>query len=320
MSFNVSSLADYTKQNAQNLVVSAVLGAKTAQLIKAQGNVMPGIKSSETINAMDTDAIFQDGASCGWNASGSTAFSQRTLTVGKIKVQEALCQKTLETKYLQEALPAGGKYDSLVFAEKYSTRKAEKIAAQLEVALWAGDTGSANVNLNKFDGLSKIIAAASASVIHANTAAYIGTPITTGTGITSGNVISIVDAVYKAIPAEIVDKPDTVIVCGTDVFRTYTIALKNANLFAYTYDGSAQGELTIPGTTIKLVALQGLNGSSKLYSMSLSNVFLGTDLLNEEEQFSIFYAQEAMEMRFAADFKLGVQIAFPSQVVDFILA
>lgn len=320
MSFNVSSLADYTKQNAQELVVSAVLGAKTAQLIKSQGNVMPGIKSSETINIMDTDAIFQDGGACGWTPSGSTAVSQRVLSVGKIKVQESLCQKTLERTYLQEALPAGGKYDSLVFAEAYSNRKAEKIATQLEQALWKGDTASADVNLNKFDGFIKTIAGASASVVHANTSAYYGTPLAASAGITTANVINVVDAVYKAIPAEIIDKPDTIIACGTDVFRTYTIALKNANLFAYTFDGSAQGELTIPGTTIKLVALQGLNGTNKLYATYVGNLYLGTDLLNEEEQFSIFYAQEAMEMRFASEFKMGVQIGFPHLVVDFVLA
>lgn len=320
MAFDVSSLANYTKQNAQELVVSAVLGAKTAQLIKTSGNVVPGIKSSQTINVMDTDAIFQDGSACGWNASGSTAFSQRTLTVGKIKVQEALCQKTLETKYLQEALPAGGTYDSLVFAQQYSDRKAQLIAKQLETSIWQGDTASANVNLNKFDGFIKLIAAASASVIHANTATYYGTPLAASAGYTTSNILNVMDAVYKAIPAEIVSKDDAVIVVGMDVFKLYTIALKNANLFAYNFDGKADSEFTLPGTTIKVIALQGLNGTNKIYSTDLSNLYLGTDLLNEEEQFSIFYAQEAMEMRFAADFKFGVQFAFPTQIVDFILA
>ncbi len=50
MGFNVSALANYTEQNAALLVTSSVLGAKTATLIKSAGNVMVGVKSSETIN------------------------------------------------------------------------------------------------------------------------------------------------------------------------------------------------------------------------------------------------------------------------------
>ena len=120
MAFSVGTLAAYTKENEALLVASSVLGSKTADLIKSQGNVMVGVKSAETINIMDTDAIFQDGSSCGFNASGTTSFTQRTVTVGKIKVNEALCLKDLEAKYLQKALPAGSMYDSMVYSEEYS--------------------------------------------------------------------------------------------------------------------------------------------------------------------------------------------------------
>jgi hypothetical protein len=54
--------------------------------------------------------------------------------------------------------------------------------------------------------------------------------------------------------------------------------------------------------------------------MRLSNLFLGTDLLNEEEKFEIFYAKEADQVRFVSEFKMGVNIAFPDEVVKFILA
>jgi len=319
MGFVVSSLANYTEENAAQLVASSVLGAKTATLIKAQGNVMVGVKSAETINIMDTDAFFQDGSSCGFNASGTTTFTQRTVTVGKIKVNEALCPKDLEAKYLQKALPAGSSYDSTVFAGEYSNRKAQKIAAQLETAIWQGDSASANGNLNKFDGFIKLIAAASASVVHANTTTYYGTPLAASAGITTSNVVAVIDAVYKGLPAEIVAADDATIFVGMDVFRTYTIALKNANLFAYTFDGKADSEMMLPGTTIKVVAVQGLNGTSKIYGARLSNMFLGTDLLNEEERFELFYAKEADQVRFVAEFKFGVNFAFPGEIVDFIL-
>jgi len=312
MSFSVSSLTNYTKENEALLVSSSVLGAKTAALIKSAGNVMVGVKSAETINIMDTDAFFQAGGTCGWNASGTTSFTQRTVTVGKIKVQESLCPKALEAKYLQKALPTGSQYDSIPFEQDYSDRKAKTIASQLETAIWQGDTSSANGNLNKFDGLIKLIGAAS-GVVDANVSGYVsGAPLTS---ITAANVIALFDGVYKAIPAKVVSADDMTIFCGSDTFRTYTIALKNANMFNYAFDGKADSEFVLPGTSIKVVAVNGLNGTNDVYAMRLSNLFLGTDLLNEEEKFEIFFAKEADEVRFAAEFKMGVNIAFPDEIV-----
>ena len=312
MSFTVSSLTNYTKENEAQLVSSSVLGAKTAALIKSAGNVMVGVKSAETINIMDTDAFFQAGGTCGWNASGTTTFTQRTVTVGKIKVQEALCPKALEAKYLQKALPTGSQYDSIPFEQDYSERKAKTIASQLETAIWTGDTASANGNLNKFDGFVKLIGAA-AGVVDANVSGFIsGAPLTS---ITAANVVSLFDGVYKAIPAKVVAADDMVIVCGQDTFRTYTIALKNDNMFQYSINVKADSEFILPGTNIKVVALQGLNGTNDVYAMRLSNLFLGTDLLNEEEKFEIFFAKEADEVRFAAEFKMGVNVAFPDEIV-----
>ncbi len=318
MGFDVSALANYTKENEALLVTSSVLGAKTAALIKSAGNVMVGVKSSEKINIMETDAIFQDGAACGFNASGSTTFTQRTVTPGKIKVNESLCPKDLEAKYLQKALPTGSYYDSIPFEQEYSEKKAKTIAAQLETALWQGDTASGNANLNKFDGIAKL-AAADGTVILANTTTFLPAAITTAVGITTSNVVAIMDAVYRALPAEIVAKDSTKIFCGQDVFRTYTIALKNANMFNYAVDVKADSSFFLPGTSIEVIATPGLNGTSKIYSTNLENLFLGTDLLNEEERFEIFYAKEADEVRFVSEFKMGVNYAFGTQMVAFVL-
>lgn len=317
MAFDVSTLAAYTEQNEALLVTDSVLGAKTAALIKSAGNVMVGVKSAETINIMDTDAIFQAGGSCGFTASGSTTFTQRTVTVGKIKVNESLCPKDLEAKYLQKALPTGSMYDSIPFEQEFADKKAKTIASQLETSLWQGDTASGNVNLNKFDGLVKLIGAAT-GVVAANVSTYVsGAPLS---AITAANVISIFDGVYQAIPAQVVAADDMTIFCGQDVFRTYTVALKNANQFHYSIDVKADSEFVLPGTPIKVIALQGLNGTNKVYAMRLSNLFLGTDLLNEEEKFEIFYAKEADQVRFVSEFKMGVNVAFPDEIVKFILA
>jgi hypothetical protein len=315
MAFNVSSLTNYVKEDERSLFMSSLFDAKTQSLIQSKGNVLVEVKSSEKIGLMDTDAIFQDNSGCGFNASGDTAFTQRTLTVGKIKVQEALCPKDLEAKYLQKALPAGSEYTEIVFAKEYTDRKVGRIAAQLETAMWQGDTTSPNVNLNKFDGFQKIIGAAS-GVVNANT-----TPWVTGvqSSITVTNIMAVLKGIKNAIPVEVKGKDDVTIFCGYDVFDLIVDAHVNANLFNYGQQNIAEGSFTIPGTTLKVEAVNGLNGTSDLYAMRLSNMFYGTDLLSEEDKVEMWYSQDDRNIKFHAGFKAGVQVAFPAEIVKFIV-
>ena len=314
MALDLTGLSNYVKENEQQLATSLVFKPKTAQLIEAAGNVQVGVKSSDKINIMETDAVFQAGGSCGFSSSGTTTFSQRTLTIGKIKVNESICPKSFEAKYTQKALRAGSSYDYMPFADEFTAKKIDTIGAALETALWQGDTASANAQTNKFDGLLKLIAPSGtlvSGVVNGNP-----TGITTATGITTGNVISIVDGIYQLIPTSILDNGDVAIMCGFDVFRKYTVALKNLNLFNYAAEAS-DFEIIIAGTNVKLIALNGLNGTNRMVATRMSNLYLGVDLLNEEERFELFYAKEADEMRFVAEFKMAVNYAFPTEIVYF---
>ena len=310
MALDLSALTNYVKENELQLTSAAIFSAKTASLIEARGNVQVGIKSAETVNIMTTDAVFQTGGTCGFNSSGTTTITQRTLTVGKIKIQESICPATFEAKYTQKALREGSTYDYMAYANEYTAQKVQRIGAALETALWQGNTASSDGQLNKFQGIATIINAlgfgGAGDPINGNAAQQ--------TTLTSSNVIAAVDAVFASLPAEILDKDDVVIFCGNDTFREYVIALRTANLFHYPVD-AANMELIVPGTAIKLIGVNGLNGTDYLFGLSMSNLYLGTDMLNEQDRFELFYAAEAMEMRFVVEFKLGVQIAFPDQVV-----
>jgi len=310
MALDLSALTNYVKENELQLTSAAIFSAKTASLIEARGNVQVGIKSAETINVMTTDAVFQAGGSCGFNSSGTTTITQRTLTVGKIKVQESICPKTFEAKYTQKALREGSSYDYMAYATEYSAQKVQRIGAALETAIWQGDTASGTANLARFDGLIKIIDGlgfgGAGDPIDGNAADL--------TTLTSSNVIAAVDSIFAVLPAALLDKDDVVIFCGNDTFREYVIALRTANLFHYPVD-AANMELVIPGTAIKLIGVNGLNGTDKMFGVSMSNLYLGTDMLNEQDRFELFYAKEADEMRFVVEFKLGIQVAFPDEVV-----
>lgn len=317
MAFDVSTLAAYVKQDERKIFSRSLFDAKTQQLIQAAGNVMVEVKSSETVNVMSTDAFFQDGSTCGFTASGTTAFTQRTLTVGKIKVQEALCPKDLEAKYLQKALPAGSEYTESIYAKEYVDLKSSIIAEQLETAIWQGDTTSGNAALNKFDGFQKLILQASGSTINANVSGYVsGAPLSS---ITAANALSVVKGIKNALPAKVKGKADVKIFCGWDVFDLIVDAHVNANLFAYGAQNIGEGNFTIPGTKYEVVAVHGLDGTSDLYAMRTSNMFFGTDLLNENDNAKMWYSEDDMNVKFSVTFKAGVQIAFPDEVVRFVI-
>lgn len=307
MSFDVSALPAYTKQHEFALITAAVAGAKTAQMMTIQS----GIKSAETINIMDTDATFQDGSSCGFNASGTTTLTQRTITVGPIKVHEALCPKDLNAKWTQHLLNPG-KNTSIPFEQMYAEKKAAIIADQLELAIWQGDTGSGNPNLARFDGLIKLIDAAAASV-DGNVGA-----VTVATGITDSNANDILQGIYSVIPVTVLDKGDMKIFIGFDFFRNWTINLTNLNLFHYNAETN-NFELTLPGTNVMVVAVNGLTGTNRAFAMRTSNMYLGTDLEGEEDRFIMKWAEEADEFRFMAEFKYGTNVAFPDEIVEFTL-
>lgn len=311
----LSGVADYVKENEAQLTAAAIFKPKTASLIEQFGNTQVGIKSSEKINILTTDAIFQAGGTCGFTANGNTTISQRDLTVGKIKIMESICPKVFESKYTQKALRQGSTYDYMAYASEFSNQKVAKIGAALETAIWQGDVLSANGQLNKFNGLIKIVDAlgfgGAGDPVNGNP-----TGITTATGITVGNVMGIVDGMFNLIPATLLDKEDNVIFCGNDTFREYVIALRNANYFHHPVN-AADMELTIPGTNVKLLGVNGLNGTNVLFGTHMTNMYIGTDLLNEEEKFELFYAKEADEMRFVVEFKYAVNVAFPDEVVYF---
>jgi hypothetical protein len=308
MAFNVSALANYTNEQSTELVLKSLFGSKTASILQAAGQVQVGVKSAEALNILTSDVYFQtDG--CGYTASGNTTFSQRNITVGKIKVEETLCPKTLEAKWMQTQIAAGSP-NSVPFEEQIGQDKANNIAKLLEIAMWQGDTATTNTNpnTNKFDGFIKLIDAASASTVAGNTSS--------ATAITVANVEGLVDDMYNVIPADISDASDLVLFVGIDTFKKYSTALRNSNLFHYAADSEGM-EIMIPATNVKMIAVGGLNGTNRMFLARLSNLFVGTDLANEEEDYRFWYSQDNDEVRFRATMKYGVQFAFPDQIVQF---
>lgn len=324
MALDVSALTSYVIENEDLLVVKSLFGARTADLIRSEGTVMTGVKFAEQINILATDALFQNGVGCTRQSSGTTTITQRKVTIGDIAVVEDLCVKTLNTVYMSKKLANGSNNDPVLpFEQEYTNLKSATIAKKLEIALWQGDTLNAgNDGLARFDGFIKLIDAAGTAVV-ANSTSFIasGAPIATATGITSANVVAIVNAMWLAIPADLQGQDDIRVFCGWDVFNKYVAAYTALNLYAFAPKGNevgmASGEITIPGTNYKLTAVHGLDATNRLFTIRMSNMYYGVDLENDYEQWSIMEDQFKDYLRFKVLFKAGVNVAFPNEIVQF---
>jgi hypothetical protein len=318
MAFVVSGLTDYTKEVKTDLLVKSMFSGKTASLLQGAGQVVPGIKSAEILPLLDSDVYFQTDA-CGYTASGTTTISKRTLTVGKVKVEETLCPKTLETKYTQIGLAAGSPVDLGVFQEQIGNEKAMKIAEANETAIWQGDSTGGAGNLGYYDGFLTILGdlgfGGAGDPIEGNPTT--GGGYTQLTSLTSSNIDEAIAKIYSLIPAGVLGKPDVFIAMGTDTYRTYRAWLVSANLFHYDAAEATAMEIIDPISGIKIYGLHGMNGTNKIVAGRWSNFFIGTDMMDETEEYTMWFSQDNNEVRFRASFKLGTQIARPDEVVYF---
>lgn len=303
MSYVISSLPDYTNQPVKNLIYE-----KLYDVIPTLDycNIQTGIKSAETIELISTRGYFQAQA-CSFNASGSTTFTQRTLTVGKIKVDMKWCEKDLEAKYTQQAQKPGSTYTSLTFNSEIIEDTTQNIAKDMETAIWLGDTASGNATINRFDGFVKIIGAASIG------GTYSGTTWSEANSRTA----------IKGLAA--------LVAANTDVFRGGNTAVKffmapkmiqeyrwklaADNLF---HNSGADAKVYVENSDIELVAVPGLAGTNYIFAIEPDNMFFGTDLMNEQEKYKVWYSQDNDEIRFKAEWKAGVQVAFPSRIYRYL--
>lgn len=319
MAFVVTDLDNYGKEDRLPLLTKALFGSVTAGLLQGAGQVIPGIKTTENLNILGSTVFFQANG-CEPTSSGSTTFSKRTLTVGDIQVYETLCPKTLKTKWMQTQMAAGSSGDNeMPFAEAVGNEKIGHIQDALEEDLWQGTVAS-----NQFDGFNTILTAlgfgGAGDPIEGNPST--GGGWTQLTSLTSSNID---DAILKMINQAqastsgkaILSKADRFIAMGVDTFLLYKQYLVGANLYHYNPETGNQFTAIDPISGTVVYGLPGLNGTNTIHFSYWSNYFIGTDLAGEEESFEFINDPVKKNVIFHAEFKMGVQVAFPDQIVFF---
>lgn len=290
----MTTLPAYVEQRRLPLIKEAVLKAKSASLF----NLQTDIKTDAALNLLSTDVQFGDGLTCGWDEAGTQTLSQRILKTGNIKINMAYCDKAMLKYWTQYAVKVAAGQKTLPFEEDFVNAVVENVKEAIEVAIWQGDTASETNNLKYFDGLLKILKDAA------------GTVDVTITGTSAYDDIM---AVYNAIPEKVLDGAS--ILVGADTFRKFIQELVAKNYYHYSGE-NLNGEIMLPGSQVKVIAVNGLNGTDKIVAGQLDkNFFYGVDMMNDEEKFELWYSQDFREFRLAIEFNAGVQVAFPDEVV-----
>lgn len=302
MGFTVSSLTDYVNQSSTELLTVMQFAGETAGL----ATIQTGIKSSAALQILTNSPVPQDGASCGFNASGDTAFTQRTITTAAVKYQDSLCPRSLEAKWTQLLLKAGQHYTEADIPKLIIDDVAKQIIRRNETADWQGDTTSVSAYLKLYDGLAKIIKAASNEVI-ATASTYNAT-----------NCRTIIQDIISKIPAALQGDPEVTIFMGYPEYTIYLNKLATDNLYHKFGNEMKYGEVLAENSPYKIKAVHGLDNLSEIYALKPSNMFLGVDMENEHEDAKMWIDGSDNEtVKYSFRFRRGWQVAHPQEIVRY---
>tara|TARA_R110002167_G_scaffold61617_1_gene174040 strand:+ start:236 stop:1177 length:942 start_codon:yes stop_codon:yes gene_type:complete len=311
MAFNLAGLAAYIEDQDFPLIAQMQATGGLAEV----ADIQTGIKGSSHLQFLSTDIIFGADA-CTRTASGTTALTQRTLTVGAIAVSEDICVKDLNGYWAQVLVKKGAAGEEEMPAEieaVYMAKKMNAMANQLTISDFQGDTASAVNNLSFYDGILKIVDAGAA--VNGNTGG-----VTVANTISTANVLTILDAMWSSIPDNISDAEDLSLWVPTSVYKKYVIALKNANLFHYSGDGEQE---KLYGTNVALrptVGLPGAAGTERILLTRDSNLVIGMDGDADEDVMKVrLDPVTEKNIFFDVTFKRGTQVRFVNEVVEFTL-
>ena len=293
MALNVSTLSNYVEEKRLPLIAKSFLRGKTIDLIQLE----TGVLQDTALNLVSASVEFGDGASCGFNPTDGVALSQRILKPTFLKVNQVFCDKDLLKKWASYEVKLAAGREQLPFEEKFMEEISNAISESIEKLVWQGDSS----HTNEPDGFLKILETVGSGVISKTWTA----------GTTAYNKIK---AVYNAIPANIIDKEDTVIFVGEETYREFIQELVAANLYHFSPDYRA-GEYMVPGTSIRVIAVNGLNGTGKIVAGRLSNFFYGVGAEDDKDTFDFWYSQDNREFRLAVYFAIAVQVAYPNEIV-----
>ena len=309
MSTTTNITTSYSGESAGKYIAAALLSAPT--LDKGGITIMPNVKFKQVIKKVSTDGIIRN-ATCDFDPTSTITLTERVLQPESFQVNLQLCKSDFESDF--DAISMGySAFDVLPknFADFLIAHAAEKVAAGMESAIWAGTNASAG----EFDGIM--------TQLSTDAALPAGQKIA-GAAVSAATIITELGAIVDACPAQLFGKEDLTLYLSNNMYRAYVRALGGfgaSGLGANGYEGKGTnqvlGDLYFDGVRVFLA--QGLASGTALLAQK-SNLYFATGLLNNLNEVAVLDLAQIdgsknvrVVMRFTADAKYG----FAEDVVSY---
>lgn len=297
--YTVSGLTAYVEVNKDVLIKNLVLGLAKGDTIRNLKKQF-GIKTKERLNYLDVDPVLQDGSACGFNASGSTVFSEREIETAQLKAQDQYCDRDLLGKFAEYQVKIAANKDAadMPFEGEIINEVIEGINEKLEKLVWQGDKSGSDL----IDGfLTQAEGADSASTI-----------MVTGSSATS--MYARVQEVIMAIPEDILDK--AIVFMSPANYRKLIFELVEKNLYHFPVGAEIEDrDVYFPGSEVRIHKTMGLKGSDKIYASAWENMVYGADLENDQEKVRFWYDDNSELFKYSIHWNSGVKTLYPDMVI-----
>ena len=290
--FVVTSLPAYVQENRDLLIKNfALVGGETRKRISVQ----TGIKKDEHINYLNLTPTFQSGVGCGFTAQGEATLTQRLIETARFKVNMEFCPDTLIGKYAEYQVSINAsENESLPFEAYIMEALTNEIVKKIETTIWGGVKGS-----DLIDGFLTLAKADSdvVDVVIEGTSAY-------------ADILK----VYNAMSEYTLEQGGEIYVSPAK-FRAFMQEMVEKNYFHYNPGNAEPSEFLLPGSNVKVVRTPGLAGKTEVVGTFAKNMYYGCDLENAAEDIKVWYSDDDDLIKVAAKWNMGVQFAFPGEVV-----
>lgn len=301
--YDVSGLAAYVDEQRDQLTVRAVTEAKTLQYITIQ----EGVKGSEEIKLLDDSIVYQAG-DCSMTPSGDTVFTDRAIAVETLGFMKSFCNKDLAGFWTQLGLRPGAMAEdkNLPFEQQIIDYLLKLHSYELDKLIWKGNKSTGTGNLQWMNGFRQFLTTANGCV-DLNTAST--------ASISASNAYDVFYACFENTVANVAESSDFVCFTGRENFNFLIKDLVDQNFFHYSPATIAtMDEVIVPGTNMRVVKVNGLNGLDNIYTGRASEFVFGTDLRSDFDNFELWYSQDDDVLYLRSKFRAGVQVPFLNQI------
>ena len=301
--WDVSSLAAYVDEQREDLIVKSVTEARTLQYVSIQ----QGIKGSQELKLMDDSVVYQAG-DCTMTPSGDTVFTDRAIAVETLGFMKSFCNKDLAGFWTQLGLRPGAMAEdkNLPFEQQIIDYLLKLHSRELDSLIWKGNKATGTGNLQWMNGFRQFLTTGNGCV-NLNTSST--------ASISATNAYDVFYESFENTPANIAESADFVCFTGRENFNFLIKDLVDQNFFHYSPAAIAtMDEVIVPGTNMRVVKVNGLNGLDNIYTGRASEFIFGTDLRSDFDNFELWYSQDDDVLYLRSKFRAGVQVPFLNQI------